>query len=104
MIAQEIRQNVAVEGHRYVLIGLSSGNAVVGHNDAHIVLNRCDEGDQVVVKVVARVNLTLTRLEMGIQTIELRTAAWEMLHHGHDALVAKAIALKALHVSNGHLS
>ena len=66
LVAEEVGQNVTIECHGYVLIGLSGGNAVIGHNDTHVVLNGGDKGGEVIVKVVTRVYLTLARFEVWV--------------------------------------
>ena len=100
--AQQIGDDLPIVGHAHVLGGLVHGDAVVGHDLLDAGLECRLEGRQVVVEVVAGVDLLLAVGEVGIETVLLRTAAGEVLDHAGHALGTDGLALEAADVGGGH--
>ena len=76
----------------------ADGLAVVGHDLGRAGREGRLEGDQVVVEVVAGVDLLLAVGEVRVLAVLLRAAAGEVLGHAGDAVRAERLALEAADV------
>ena len=76
--------------------------AVIGHDLRRAGLEGGLEGDQVIVEIVARVDLLFAVGEMRVLAVFLRTAAGEVLGHAGHAVRAERLALEAADVGGDH--
>ena len=84
LLAQQAGDDILVEAKAHLFDGQTDGLAVVGHDLAGAGLEGRLKGAQVVVKVVAGVDLLLAIGEVRVQPVFLRPAAGEVLGHaGH---------------------
>ena len=102
LAAQQTGDDLLVKPKAHFLKFGADGHAVIGHDLRCARRKRGIKWNQVIVEVVARVNLLFADCEVRIFAIFLRAAAGEMLGHAGHAVRAELLALKAKNIRVKH--
>ena len=101
-VAQQVGDDGFVVSHGHILISLPGGDAIVRHDGSGIHFERCLKRDEVIVKVLPRINLSFLNGKVGVEPFLLRPAAGEVLRHTGDAPLIEAFALQPFDISRDH--
>src|SRR5919199_519660 len=102
LATQQSRDDVLVEAEADHFVLRSDRHAVVGHELGSARGEGRLEGNQVVVEVVAGIDLLSAIREVRVLPVLLRPAAGKMLGHAGHALLAERLALETADIGRDH--
>src|SRR5262245_7636946 len=97
-LTQQTGDDSLVERHRYIFIGLVDRNAVIGHDGGSLCFESSLKRNQMIVKIIAGIDLAFLEFKMRIQSLSLWTTAREMFGHTGNTVRTQRLALKAFDI------